>query len=117
MARLSTHVLDTWSGRPAAGLTIDFRIVTGESPRHLATLRTNSDGRTDAPLLQGDAIEAGVYELTFHAGAYFREAGVVLSDPPFLDEIAVRFGIADPRGSYHVPLLLGPYSYCTYRGS
>jgi 5-hydroxyisourate hydrolase len=78
---------------------------------------TNADGRTDVPLLTGDRIEPGVYELTFHAGAYFRRTGTVLSDPPFLDQVVIRFGIADPAGLYHVPLLLSPYGYSTYRGS
>src|SRR5262245_24970034 len=117
MARLSTHVLDTWHGRPAANLEIDVYAVKGESRWHLATVTTNSHGRTDAPWLSGETIEVGTYELVFHAGRYFRATEVPLTDPPFLDDIPIRFGIADERGSYHVPLLLGPYSYSTYRGS
>ena len=117
MARVSTHVLDTSLGKPARGLLIDLhRYVNGE--RHLLkSVVTNADGRTDEPLLSSDRLEHGVYELTFHAGAYFRHAGVELPDPPFLDEIVIRFGLADPAGSYHVPLLLSPYGYSTYRGS
>jgi 5-hydroxyisourate hydrolase len=75
------------------------------------------DGRTDQPLVSGDLLATGVYELTFHAGDYFRATGVTLTVPPFLDEVVVRFGVADPHGSYHVPLLLSPYGYSTYKGS
>jgi 5-hydroxyisourate hydrolase len=117
MARLSTHVLDTARGVPAAGLQIELHRLepTGRVP--VATAVTNADGRTAAPLLAGDAIATGVYELTFHAGAYLRALGVELSDPPFLDEIVIRFGIAAATAAYHVPLLLSPYGYSTYRGS
>jgi 5-hydroxyisourate hydrolase len=78
---------------------------------------TNADGRTGEPLLSGDRLDTGIYELTFHAGDYFRAAGLDLTDPPFLDDVVVRFGLADAAGDYHVPLLLGPYGYSTYRGS
>jgi 5-hydroxyisourate hydrolase len=84
---------------------------------HCLTVRTNADGRTDQPLLSGDRIPAGRYELQFAAGEYFRSLGVVLPEPPFLDEIVVRFGIADGAGNYHVPLLVSPYGYSTYRGT
>ena len=117
MAKLSTHVLDTSRGKPAQKVVIDLHALRNGDRRHLKTVTTNQDGRTDEPLLSGDALEPGVYELTFHAGDYFRRAGVELSDPPFLDEVVVRFGIGDPAGNYHVPLLLSPYSYSTYRGS
>lgn len=117
MARLSTHVLDTSRGTPAAGIDIELHAVRGTERTRVATAVTNADGRTDAPLLSGDRIEPGVYELTFHAGSYFRRAGVVLGDPPFLDHIVIRFGVADPTGNCHVPLLLSPYGYSTYRGS
>lgn len=117
MARLSTHVLDTWLGRPASGLELELQKIDGIARRHIVSTRTNAEGRTDAPLLSGETIETGIYELMFRAGAYFRATGVPLTEPPFLDEIAIRFGIADTRGLYHVPLLLGPYSYSTYRGS
>ena len=116
MARISTHVLDTARGVPAAGVVIDLH-ACGSSRRLLKTVSTNPDGRTAEPLLAGDRIEPGVYELTFHAGDYFRGAGVELARPPFLDEIVIRFGVADPSGHYHVPLLLSPYGYTTYRGS
>lgn len=107
-AKLSTHVLDLASGKPAAGMTIELReAVTG---RVLNTAVTNADGRTDDPLLAGDEVLAGEYELLFHVGDYFREAG-------FLDRVPVRFRIADPAASYHVPLLCTPWAYSTYRGS
>jgi 5-hydroxyisourate hydrolase len=117
MARLSTHVLDTARGIPAAGVVVELhRIQAGE--RHpLVTTVTTSDGRTEAPLLAGELLEIGVYELVFHAGAYFRASGLTLPAPPFLDEVVIRVGIADDAGSYHVPLLLSPYGYSTYRGS
>ena len=117
MARLSTHVLDISRGKPAQNVVIDLHICLNGERRHLTTSVTNADGRTGEPLLSGDRLEAGVYELTFHAGDYFRGAAVELSDPPFLDRVVVRFGLADPAGSYHVPLLLSPYGYSTYRGS
>ena len=117
MARLSTHVLDTSRGAPAAGVRVDVHIVHDGARRRLASAETNADGRTDAPLLSGERLDVGVYELTFHAGDYFRRAGIALTDPPFLDQVVIRVGIADAAGSYHVPLLLAPYGYSTYRGS
>lgn len=117
MARLSTHVLDTSLGRPARGLAIDLHRLDGEARVAVTRATTNADGRTDAPLLSGDRLDAGIYELTFHAADYFRAAGGVLDDPPFLSDVVIRFGIADPAGHYHVPLLLSPYGYTTYRGS
>lgn len=117
MARLSTHVLDTAAGRPAAGLRVQLFFLAGGAPVLVTDTVTNQDGRTGAPLLSGATIPAGAYELLFHAGDYFRAAGVPLADPPFLDLIPIRFAIADTDGDYHVPLLLGPWSYSTYRGS
>jgi 5-hydroxyisourate hydrolase len=117
MARLSTHVLDTSRGAPAAGVRIDVHLVEHSSRRQVASATTNADGRTDAPLMAGDRLEIGVYELTFHAGEYFRRVGTILTDPPFLDEVVIRVGIADEGGSYHIPLLLAPYGYSTYRGA
>jgi 5-hydroxyisourate hydrolase len=117
MARLSTHVLDASHGKPAEGVLIDLHMLQNGERRRLKTVTTNVDGRTAEPLLSGDRLESGVYELTFHAGDYFRARGMQLPEPPFLDEVIVRFGIGDPAGNYHVPLLLGPYSYSTYRGS
>lgn len=113
MAHLSTHVLDLTLGRPAANLRIDLY----RAGEHLKTVCTNEDGRVTDPLLPGEAMQVGIYELVFHAGAYFRTQGYPLSDPPFLDEVVIRFGIADLAGRYHVPLLLSPYGYSTYRGS
>lgn len=116
MGRLSTHVLDTAAGQPAAGLTIDLYFLDG-GPVLLKTVTTNHDGRTDGPLLEGSTLLRGHYELRFHAGDYLRARGIQLPDPPFLDVIPIRFGIADAGGHYHVPLLLSPYGYSTYRGS
>jgi 5-hydroxyisourate hydrolase len=116
-ARLSTHVLDTSRGVPAQGLVVELHIMRGADRQRLATATTNAEGRTGAPLLAAEQLEAGIYELTFHAGDYFRRAGVALTDPPFLGDVVVRVGIADPTGPYHVPLLLSPYGYSTYRGA
>jgi len=108
--RLSTHVLDTVSGRPAPGVGIALHEI-GESARSLIKETvTNADGRTDAPLIAGEPLRIGTYELTFHVGAYFGAAG-------FLDAVPIRFSIAEPEGHYHVPLLVTPWSYTTYRGS
>ena len=116
MGRLTTHVLDVMAGAPAAGLELELWTV-GEDASRLRTAATNADGRVDAPLLEGDSLVAGRYELRFHAGAYLRARHGVGVDPPFLDEILIRFGIADPDQHYHVPLLLSAYGYSTYRGS
>lgn len=115
MGQLSTHVLDTALGRPAAGLRVTLWAL-GADRRHLGTFTTNADGRTDAPLLTGDAFRAGVFELEFAAGAYLRQHHT-LANPAFLDVIPVRFGVSDPDARVHVPLLLSPYGYSTYRGS
>lgn len=118
MARLSTHVLDTVNGRPAAGVAITLdRIEPDGSRRRIAETATNADGRTDQPLMSGDAFRTGSYELGFAIGAYFRGLGTTLPEPAFLDIVPIRFGIADPDGHYHVPLLASPWSYSTYRGS
>jgi 5-hydroxyisourate hydrolase len=114
MAQLSTHVLDTARGIPAAGVLVEVCLV-GQEP--LASATTNAQGRTDAPLISRDRLERGVYELTFHVGDYFRRNGITLSDPPFLDRVVIRVGVADPAGHYHIPLLVSPYGYTTYRGS
>jgi 5-hydroxyisourate hydrolase len=114
--RLTTHVLDTARGRPAAGMSVELFRLDGESHRALKTVETNSDGRTDEPLLEGDAVEIGTYEIVFNVGEYF--AGFEgVSDPPFLGRVPVRFSLADASAHYHVPLLTSPWSYGTYRGS
>ena len=117
-AGLTTHVLDTAHGRPAVGLRVDLSIVeAGGRTRLLRTVTMNADGRCDTPLLAPDEMQVARYELVFHVGAYFRGSGVVLPDPPFLEEVPVRFAIADRADRYHVPLLVSPYGYATYRGS
>jgi 5-hydroxyisourate hydrolase len=115
--RLTTHVLDTATGRPAAGMKLElFRLEAGDR-RPLRTATTNSDGRCDAPLLQGRDLAPGQYELVFHVGDYLRAGGLRLPEPLFLDLVPLRFGIADAGQHYHVPLLVSPYAYSTYRGS
>ena len=116
-AKLSTHVLDTAHGCPAQGMRIELWLVSGARPKLLNSVTTNSEGRTDAPLLPAQEMKAGQYELVFHVGDYFAGKGVVLLTPRFLDRVPVRFGIADPAASYHVPLLCSPWAYSTYRGS
>lgn len=115
MGRLTTHVLDTASGKPAAGLKIELFRLGDDTP--LKSIRTNADGRADGPILEGSDFAAGQYELRFHAGDYLRASGTALPEPAFLDVIPIRFGIADASAHYHVPLLLSPYGYSTYRGS
>ena len=115
--RLSTHVLDTLSGKPAAGLRLSFEAPQGEGWRVIKIVTTNADGRTDQPLLTSDAMAAGRYRIVFHVGEHFARLGVPLADPPFLDRVPVEFAIADPKANYHVPLLVTPWSYSTYRGS
>jgi len=115
--RLTTHVLDTMRGKPGAGIRVELNALDGAAARRIADAVTNADGRTDAPLLAGDALKPGRYEIVFHIGDYFRRAGAALSDPPFLDAVPIRFAIADASLHYHVPLLASPWSYTTYRGS
>jgi 5-hydroxyisourate hydrolase len=115
--RLTTHVLDTMSGKPARGVRIVLKGLDGAGEDVSLERVTNDDGRCDAPLLSGDAMRTGTYELTFHVGDYFRAIGVELSDPAFLDAVPVRFGLHDADSHYHVPLLISPYGYSTYRGS
>jgi 5-hydroxyisourate hydrolase len=117
MARLSTHVIDTSRGTPAAGVAVELHFLREGERRLVATSVTNADGRTEAPLLSGDRLEAGIYELTFAAADYFRRTGVALAEPAFLGNIVVRVGVAESTGNYHVPLLLSPYGYSVYRGS
>ena len=114
MGRLTTHVLDTSTGRPASGVRVMLRRT--DSGEILAEARTNADGRLDQPLLEGAAFKTGRYQLEFHVGDYFRNRGVALAEPPFLDVIPLSFAIAEDT-HYHVPLLVSPYAYSTYRGS
>jgi len=114
MGRLTTHVLDTAAGKPAAGVRVVLR--RDGDAAVLAEAVTNADGRLDQPLLDGSALKPGRYELSFHVGGYFRAQGVKLTEPPFLDVIPVRFAVAGDA-HYHVPLLVAPYGYSTYRGS
>ncbi|HYE45275.1 MAG TPA: hydroxyisourate hydrolase [Caulobacter sp.] len=113
MTGLTTHVLDTTHGRPAAGVAL--RLIREGAV--LAETRTNADGRCDAPLLTGETIAAGTYRLEFDVGAYFRSLGLALPEPAFLETVAIDFGVADTAAHYHVPLLVSPFGYSTYRGS
>ena len=115
--RLSTHVLDTHAGRPAAGIAVELFEFSGETTHRLATAVTNADGRTGEPLITGRPLPIGRYELRFAVGDHFRSRGIEQGDPPFLDIVPLRFSIAEPEGHYHVPLLCTPWSYSTYRGS
>jgi len=120
MGRLTTHVLDTANGRPAAGVRVRVYAL-GPDVQHdrrlLRDVTTNADGRCNAPLLEGEALAPGRYEMVFGAGAYFAALGVAQPRPPFLEDVVLRFGIADAEQHYHVPLLVSPWSYSTYRGS
>ena len=116
MARLSTHVLDMSRGIPAVGIPVELHLLADGQRRLIATAVTDADGRT-GPLAPVERVEAGVYEITFRTREYLSRSGAALTEPPFLDEIVVRVGIADPSGRYHVPLLLSPYGYSVYRGS
>ena len=109
--KISTHVLDTANGKPAQGIAVEIHRIEADQRILLESTITNADGRTDAPLLSGENLTAGTYEITFHIGAYFK------NEPAFLDQIPIRFHIADPSANYHVPLLCSPWSYSTYRGS
>lgn len=118
MGRLTTHVLDTAHGKPAADMTITlYRVRHDQSLEELAQTQTNADGRTPEPLLQGPHFKVGTYELAFEVAPYFLRIGAKVSEPPFFDVITIRFSIADAASHYHVPLLVSPWSYSTYRGS
>ena len=116
MGQLTTHILDTAQGKPAAAVRIELFAMDGV-PTKLLERTTNRDGRCDAPLLAGDAFKPGRYQLVFHIGAYFAAQGLPMADPPFIDQVPLAFGIADAQAHYHVPLLASPWSYSTYRGS
>ncbi|MFE3837641.1 hydroxyisourate hydrolase [Pseudogemmobacter sonorensis] len=115
--RLTTHVLDTARGKPAAGVRIALYRISGQSHRKIAEAVTNADGRTDQPMLAGAKLTPGSYELVFFAGDYLRESGQAGGEVLFLDQIPIRFGIPDAGQHYHVPLLISPFAYSTYRGS
>lgn len=115
--RLTTHVLDTMSGQPGAGVEIELVRVEGERREPVARAATNADGRCPAPLLDGPDFRPGTYELWFRVGDYFRSSGAKLPEPAFLEQVPIRFHIADGSQHYHVPLLISPYGYSTYRGS
>lgn len=117
MGRLSTHVLDTARGKPAAGLAVRLYSCRDEERLLLKSAVTNGDGRTDQPLLADNDLATGVYELVFSAGDYHRAQHADLGTPAFLEKVVVRFGVSDAASNYHVPLLLSPYGYSTYRGS
>lgn len=110
MGKLTTHVLDTAAGRPGAGIEVELWILDGKNWSLLKKVKTNPDGRTDAPLLEGETLRAGTYQLVFHVGEYFKGGG-------FLDQVPIRFAVADAGQHYHVPLLCSPWGYTTYRGS
>jgi 5-hydroxyisourate hydrolase len=114
---LTTHMLDTASGKPAEGVRIDFSVLDGEAYRFIRTVHTNADGRNAEPLLTEETMKAGQYQLVFHLAAYFTKLGTVLPNPPFLDRAVIQFGISDATSHYHVPLLASPWSFTTYRGS
>lgn len=117
MGKISTHVLDTTIGRPGAGVAVELYRVDATARVLVTSDITNGDGRCNTPLAEGDALMTGNYELVFGAGAYFAAQGAVLPNPPFLDRVIIAFGVADATQNYHVPLVVTPWSYSTYRGS
>ena len=117
MGKLSTHVLDVTQGKPGDGVAIELYAVRGSEKTLLKQAVTNADGRCDAPLLAGDEMAVGCYELVFAAGDYFARQGTVLPEPKFIDRVTIAFGIADVAQNYHVPLVVSPWAYSTYRGS
>ena len=117
MGQLTTHVLDLAAGTPAQGVRIELHRLEEGGRTSITEAVTNADGRCDGPLLEGDAFTAGTYELSFHAGSYFETGGRDLPHPKFLDVVPIRFGIAAPDQHYHVPLLISPFGFSTYRGS
>ena len=117
MGKLTTHVLDAAHGCPGNGITVELYRIEGSSLVLVASAVTNSDGRCDAPLLEGEEYRSGVYQLQFAAGDYYRARGLALPQQAFLDVVVLRFGVDADQAHYHVPLLISPYSYSTYRGS
>ena len=117
MGKLTTHVLDTMNGCPAAGMRVQLYALAGGATTLVKSIALNHDGRAAAPLLEGEALRTGTYRLVFEVAPYFRARGVALPEPPFLGSVPLDFGIADPALHYHVPLLASPWAYSTYRGS
>ncbi|MDY7578241.1 hydroxyisourate hydrolase [Herbaspirillum sp. RTI4] len=117
MGKLSTHVLDITQGKPGVGVAVSLYRVTDSGKTLIKTTLTNQDGRCDAPLLEGEALEVGRYELVFGAGDYFAGQGLQVPSPRFVDQVVIAFGIADAKQNYHVPLVVSPWAYSTYRGS
>jgi len=117
MGKLSTHVLDITAGKPGAGVAIELYAVGAAGKMLIRSVTTNQDGRCDAPLLQGEEMRAGQYELVFAAGDYFAKQGIIVPTPRFVDRVTLAFGIADAGENYHVPLVVSPWAYSTYRGS
>ena len=117
MGKLSTHVLDITQGKPGAGVTVALYAVGAQGRTLIKTDVTNADGRCSAPLLEGETMKAGKYELVFSAGDYFAAQGVELPEPRFIDEVTIAFGVAGAEQNYHVPLVVSPWAYSTYRGS
>ena len=114
---LTTHVLDTASGKPGEGVKIEFSVLEGEAYKLVTTVTTNADGRNAQPLLTPENMKAGKYQLVFYVGEYFAKQGTVVPNPPFLEKAVIQFGMADATAHYHVPILVSPWSYTTYRGS
>ncbi|BBB69895.1 5-hydroxyisourate hydrolase [Undibacterium sp. YM2] len=117
MGKLSTHVLDITVGKPGVGVQVELYAVNAGEKTLLKTETTNNDGRCNAPLLEGDSLKTGLYELVFAAGDYFDKQGVDLPSPKFIDRVTLAFGVADASQNYHVPLVVSPWAYSTYRGS
>jgi 5-hydroxyisourate hydrolase len=117
MGRLTTHVLDTTNGVPGAEIQVELFRVQSDTLQFIKRVYTNSDGRTDLPILEGEAFVAGKYQLVFHVASYYQTKGIQLDEIPFLDDVVIRFGLNDEDAHYHVPLLVSPYSFSTYRGS
>ena len=116
MTKLTTHVLDVYSGKPGKGILVELFYISNSERKKLTSTKLNEDGRTNSSLAEGDIFVKGKYELVFHIGDYFKNTSES-SDVPFLDDVIIRFGISDPSQHYHVPLLVSPWSYSTYRGS
>jgi len=117
MGKITTHILDTATGKPGANIKIDLYFLRDDGWELIKSTESNNDGRCDSPLLEGNDLQVGQYELVFQAGDYFDAQGLDLPDTKFLDEVVIRFGVPDSSEHYHVPLLVSPYSYSTYRGS